>query len=180
MTPQKLLESIDQCTKMLGKEKARVIQEAIDFSDVYLKHRWVSETSFLFPLHHYFKLPFVDGVKYQTGGIKPTREQVLGHLGWMLSEVMNFDKLFKRCRWFGFIAGAASCIDAAHYHCDQVGKASLHMMRRFALEPDSISHYSAHLLVGFFQGWLWAAGKGSIDDFRRMNMPEDKAFKVEA
>ena len=106
------------------------------------------------------------------------------HIEWILREVRSMEGFNKYCRWVGFAAGAAarSGLIAKYERKDLFDVLDLPRLIKDAQASESVSHSHqvAHLALGYMQGWLWADGQGSIDDFRRMNMPDDEPFKIEA
>lgn len=126
-------------------------------------------------------------------GVRPTRAaaDVIGpfngeikrHIGWMLTRIPNIESLPKRCRWIGFAAGAAKrvgCKPAYPVEDTPNMARDLYTAITLARATKSKAHCYPHFVLGYLQGFLWAAGCGSIDFFRRMNLSSEEALRASA
>jgi hypothetical protein len=156
MTPELTRSALEQCHLMVyqrdNHSALSAVLQAIDFADVYFKYRYF-DPCYPLPLELRLGIPPVRAndraEKFPLDKYKPGPDGVRKHVVWMLEdldgvEATGHDERLKHCRWYGFA------------------------------EKDSISHYVAHLALGFLQGWLWAGGHASVDDFRVMNKPDAK------
>ena len=106
----------------------------------------------------------------------PEKVDVMRHLENMFNSIETIPDSLKRSRWYGFAAGAAIGIDLRQDY--YVAKEGLNWtserVRNWARDTDHPLHWMSHVTVGYLQGWLWARGHASIDDFRIMNNPDAK------
>lgn len=106
----------------------------------------------------------------------PTSQQVMRHVELMFNDIEMMDDPLKSVRWIGFAAGAAAAIGRppSYLVSDQSSGWDLDSAVSLAKESDNPKHFVAHIILGYMQGWLWAFGHASIDDFRVMNKPDAK------
>lgn len=109
----------------------------------------------------------------------PSHETVRLHVRWIVSNLPENAKRGKLSRWIGFAAGAAARIGLPKgYYCKDIADAGdIERLAAVAAIPNASRHLRAHVGLGYMQGWLWAYGEASINDYRRMNMPPDVAFQ---
>lgn len=182
MKPEKLVAALDQCVAMLTRARSGFV---VTYAGLFASH--VRQNRVV--LH---QVPLRDLIGH-TSTVTPqcapldikglNRGKIVRHIEFILAgEVTDSTKnLPKRARWVGFAAGAAAAIGLtpAYMVSDQRTAIILPYALFVAKDPAAPDHLLAHFMLGYMQGWLWADGQGSIDDFRRMNMPDDKPFKIE-
>ncbi len=101
----------------------------------------------------------------------PTPEQVYGHVEQMFLDMARMNDADKRRRWSGFAAGAAAKVGCKScYPLEHEGGLQDHaFFAALAYNTHSPVHNTVHYYLGFVQGWPWAGGHASIDDFRVVN-----------
>ncbi|MEK7109375.1 MAG: hypothetical protein AAB919_02980 [Patescibacteria group bacterium] len=108
---------------------------------------------------------------FAAGAKNPMALSVREHIQWMVDEAPKKGDLNLRCWWIGFAAGAAARanLHSRYYRKDVFDTMDMPNLIKFAESHATAQHYFAHMVLGYLQGWLWADGQSSINDFNRMN-----------
>ena len=184
MPPAKLISALQKCAATLASPKGvYVLHHACMFAE-YLRgvQQIASHSNDMSVLADLLGMPSsVTPVAFHTEHEGPSDESVEEHIEWMFEKIPTEGNFPKQCRWIGFAAGAAARNGYVMKYplADLVDSLDLPATIRIARNSKSPGYYLAHLVLGYMQGWLWADGQGSIDYFRRMNMPDDEPFKIE-
>jgi hypothetical protein len=175
MKPEKLSEALQVCAKMLETPGyIYVLHRARIFGEFAGNPLVLQDFSKPSKLLDYL---FIDQ------NIEPSRipesmrerffpDEVKAHVVWMSHQIRQLGSPNKSCRWIGFAAGALAFYGLGRPQSNLVDVMDLSILQKVASNKSSPHHHVAHLALGYMQGWLWAAGMGSINDFRLMNNPE--------
>jgi|SRR5581483_3903917 len=174
MDSKTLVAALRECEKMLQMPRGvYVVHHAVCFTEAF-PPALLSSPDLEEELADLVGLPLcLPSEEFPRSGRYPPHHSVRHHVRWMLGLLGSHAEVKKRARWAGFIAGAAARVylPARYKRPDLIDVLDMHHLCSLAWAPGAPAHCLVHVGLGYLQGWPWADGQGSIDDFRRLNDP---------